>query len=429
MIIKALHKIQNFTRHALRHLANGDLVGWIERIRVQIRRSPTQDAMVISNCSEAPWHFGIITMSTTEVVAHLLSKSLQVYGWHTDILTSLPNRDEHDWYIVLSPQLFSILPPLEKCILFSIEESATEYMPNQKDLTRMRKSFAVLVSSFGYMEYLARKKVGFPLVHYLPTNTTGASVASGVERFSFMFDRFLIAKGFLSSSCVTNMKLPLPKTADRVGLSLPETIDRRKFFGKVVPPEYCLFDGIRRQPGWVGCGLSYQALAYHALKYGISRFSVMEDDVVLPPDFNSKIGVINSFLDVREGRWDVFAGVVADLHSQTKILSVEFYEGITFVTINKMTSTVFNIYSEKSLRLLASWNSEDLDAEFNTIDRYLERQDDLRVIVTLPFLVGHHEDVTSTLWGSSNKLYSDLIKSSEEVLARKVSAYQRANVQ
>jgi hypothetical protein len=85
---------------------------------------------------------------------------------------------------------------------------------------------------------------------------------------------------------------------------------------------------------------------------------------------------------------------------------------------------VFNIYSETALKALVSWNPENLDAETNTIDRFLGSQGDLRVVVALPFLVGHREEAHSTLWGSSNALYAAMINSSERTLLDKVKAYQ-----
>jgi hypothetical protein len=84
-----------------------------------------------------------------------------------------------------------------------------------------------------------------------------SSVALSAKRFEFMFDRFLVALGFLPAAHVHNMVLPLPESFERVALSLPETIERRHFFEKERPANCAIFDGIRRSPGWVGCGLSY----------------------------------------------------------------------------------------------------------------------------------------------------------------------------
>ena len=153
----------------------------------------------------------------------------------------------------------------------------------------------------------------------------------------------------------------------------------------------------------------------------------MEDDVLLPIDFEDKMAIVNEFLKTRPESWDVFAGVIASLHDDVKILSVEKYKDMTFVTINKMTSTVLNVYGEKVLQLLASWNPENLDDKNNTIDRYLEAQANLRIIVTLPFLVGHREEVHSTLWGFQNTEYIDWINASEQTLHNMVKSYEHVN--
>ena len=256
----------------------------------------------------------------------------------------------------------------------------------------------------------------------VPTAKIAASVEQSAQRFEFMFDRFLVAIGFLPASHVSQMSLPLPGFADRVAISLPETTARRQVFKTGQPARCAVFDGIRRRPGWVGCGLSYRALAQHAMKHGIRRLTVMEDDVLLPPDFEIKITTVHEFLDTRSGDWDVFVGVISALHPDAQIISVEVFKEITFVTINKMTSTVFNIYSEKVLSLLASWDHENLDAASNTIDRFLERQVDLRVVVTLPFFVGHREESYSTLWGFQNTHYNKMIENSEQSLKNMVLA-------
>jgi hypothetical protein len=267
--------------------------------------------------------------------------------------------------------------------------------------------------------------VQLALENAVPAERVATSVALSAQRFAFSFDRFLVAMSFLPASYVRHMNLPLPSTANRIALSLPETIGRRRVFETVRPNDCVVFDGIRRRPGWIGCGLSYVALAQHALKKGKTSLIVMEDDVVLPPDFELKMAVVHEFLHMHAGEWDVFAGVIASLHADAKILSLEVFKDITFVTINKMTSTVFNIYSEKALRILASWDPENVDAVSNTIDRYMENQADLRVVVTLPFFVGHREEVHSTLWGFQNTEYIDWIANSERSLESMVLAQQQ----
>ena len=255
------------------------------------------------------------------------------------------------------------------------------------------------------------------------TETILHSIESSKIRFSFMFDRFLVGMGFISADYVRNMKPPLPKNINTFGLSLPETIHRRRLFEQEKPNQCFIFDGIRRRPGWVGCGLSYAVLAKHAIDNKLNTITVMEDDVILPADYPKLLDDIKKYLKQNDGLWDIFAGVIAVLHPDTKVYSVEYFKGRTFVTINKMTSTVFNIYSQNALRILSLWNPENEDAETNTIDRFLESRHDLRVVTTLPYSVGHREEVDSTLWGFQNSRYSALIAASEELLRLKVDEF------
>ena len=248
------------------------------------------------------------------------------------------------------------------------------------------------------------------------------AVEMGVARFAFMFDRFLVAMNFLPATKLLEDNLPLPAETTRVVLSLPETIDRRRIYEAAAPEKFAVFDGVRLRPGWVGCGLSYAGLARHALRCGMRRLTVIEDDVLLPEAFEEKFRVINEYLETKSDQWDIFAGLIAHLHSDARVIGVEDYKGIRFVTIDKMTSTVCNIYNERALRLLAAWDSNDRNDQTNTIDRFIERQADLRVVIALPFFVGHREEAHSTLWGFQNTQYRELINASERALEKLVAA-------
>ncbi len=311
-----------------------------------------------------------------------------------------------------------------------IQECLTLSVPVVSESSRDQQDYPELAGAVRFFEQgsipAMLDAVKAALEDPVPTEKIAEAVERSAQRFAFMFDRALLAMGFLPASHVSDMSLPLSNSADRVVLSLPETIGRRRAFEAEQPAGCTMFDGIRCRPGWVGCGLSYMAIAQHAIKQGKRRLSVMEDDVILPADFEAKMAVVNEFLDARSGQWDVFAGVIASLHPEAGILSVEVFKGVTFVTINKMTSTVFNVYSEKALRLLASWDPENQDATSNTIDRFLENQADLRVVVVLPFLVGHREEAYSTLWGFQNVQYVNMIANSEQMLKNMMLAYYKA---
>ena len=241
-------------------------------------------------------------------------------------------------------------------------------------------------------------------------------VQRSAGRFTFMLDRFLAGMKFIAARETGDLKPPLPPGSSQIALSLPETVARRRAYESNKPPGFVTFDGIRAKPGWIGCGLSYAILARYAIANDIFRLTVIEDDVVLPPDFKEKMEIVNAYLDRRGDQWDVFAGIIANVNKDCRVLGVEEFCGMRFATIDKMTSTVCNIYNRSVLALLGRWNPEVLDDQTNTIDRYLESQKGLRIVVALPFLVGHCEEMHSTLWGFQNTRYRDMIARSERDL-------------
>ncbi|QTN98404.1 methyltransferase type 11 [Brucella sp. 458] len=255
------------------------------------------------------------------------------------------------------------------------------------------------------------------------------AVSVSAARFDFMMDRFLTAIGVIPANIILERPIYVARASDFFALSLPETIERRRVIARSLPNGCELFDGIRHSVGWVGCGGSFKALSRHAVANEVNRLTVIEDDVELPENFNNLLREVHEYLDTRTSGWDIFSGLMADVHPSAKILSVDQVGGRTYVTINKMTSTVFNIYNRSALELLSQWDPLDTNAVTNTIDRYLERQENLRVVVALPFIAGHKEDATSTLWGFENVRYTPMITAAQrkiEVLARE---WQRSHSQ
>ncbi|WP_408913954.1 methyltransferase type 11 [Brucella pseudogrignonensis] len=254
-----------------------------------------------------------------------------------------------------------------------------------------------------------------------------AAVSVSAGRFNFMMDRFLTAIGIVPANIILNHPIHVARSAKFFALSLPETIKRRRLIAKTLPDGFELFDGIRNTIGWIGCGCSFNALSRYAITNEINRLTVIEDDVELPGNFNTILSEVELYLDQRKADWDIFSGVMAIVHPDAKVLSVDQFEGRTYVTINKMMSCVFNIYNESALRLLSQWDPLDFDADTNTIDKYMERQEGLRVVVALPFIVGHREDVTSTLWGFENVRYTSMIAEAQSKIEALVDDWQRVH--
>jgi hypothetical protein len=132
---------------------------------------------------------------------------------------------------------------------------------------------------------------------------------------------------------------------------------------------------------------------------------------------------VNGYLQAHAGKWDIFVGIIAHLHPDTLVFDVQESGGLTFVTVDKMTSTVFNIYSRRAMEVIAHWDETNEDDQTNTIDRYLERTENLRIVTLLEPVFGHREDLASSLWGFGNEQYGTYIEKSRALLREKVDEF------
>lgn len=241
--------------------------------------------------------------------------------------------------------------------------------------------------------------------------------------FEFYFLRFLMANELISydqfyEAAAEHIRFK----GDFVCLGLPETVSRRADFDKDNHYGIEYFPGLRHHLGWVGCGLSYKFLLQRARDLNLPRFTICEDDVEFYADFVKDYQNVLSYLDEQEG-WDLYAGLIAQLHDEVELISCDTHGDKRYLTIDKMVSTVMNVYSERFYNKLIAWDPTNHDPHTNTIDRFIEQHEQMRVITTAKFLVGHKEELDSTLWGFNNQTYAQMITDSESQLAEKLAEF------
>lgn len=247
---------------------------------------------------------------------------------------------------------------------------------------------------------------------------------SNLKEFNFQIDRFLVGKEFIKISNFHRIQNKFTQMPSKIVISMPEThLRRQRFVRRYSHLQIPIFDGLRHNVSWLGCGLSYKYLANQFLKSKNTSLIIMEDDVLLPETYEQTEELIANYLEYNSGNWDVFVGLIADLPEGVKILKVEEYAGLQFITLNMMTGMVWNIYSRESLSFLAQWDPHNRDVQTNTIDRYLNSKENLRAVVTLPFLFGHKTDLQSSLWNISNNQYHEMINQASLTLSYLVEEY------
>lgn len=240
--------------------------------------------------------------------------------------------------------------------------------------------------------------------------------------FAYYFYRFLLAFDCISfDEFYKSVSDYISFRGSRICLSLPEDVERRNAFLKDNQYGFELFAGLRHTRGWTGCGLSYKFIMKKAKEQGFSDILICEDDVLFPEDFEARFSNVMQYLDTHND-WDVFQGVIADV-GNVEIQNVEECNEETIVYLNHMVSTVFNYYQSHMFDRVISWDETDANQLTNTIDRALE-SNDLKVVTTVPFLVGHKEDLKSTIWGFENTEYTDWILRSSEKLQKLVNDFK-----
>lgn len=241
------------------------------------------------------------------------------------------------------------------------------------------------------------------------------------SKFDYFFYRFLLATDNISFEEFWHLaghKAELASNA--VCLSLPEYVERAQGFVRDNRFGFSAFPGLRHTHSWIGCAMSYKFLIMLARQQGLRQITICEDDVEFPPDFEVRWRDIQECLNDSDITWDIFAGLIACLDKDVDVLGLYKFRNQQLAVINKLMSTVFNVYSEHVYDTIARWDENNHDVTTNTIDRYLERQGALNVLTVDPFLVGHKESEQSTIWGVENTHYTDLIKASNQLLKEKI---------
>lgn len=249
---------------------------------------------------------------------------------------------------------------------------------------------------------------------------------SGRSGFDYYFLRFLLSSENISFDRFWQLTEDhFPDLGGKLCLSLPEYTRRGASFDQENVFGFVRFPGLRHRLGWIGCGMSYKYMAKLALRDGHSVVTICEDDVLFSEDFPKRWSVIEGVLDAGEIEWDLFSGLMADLHRDAVVRDAFVIDGEQFVVLDRLVSAVFNAYHGAVLRLLADWDDTLRDVHANAIDRYLENQTGLTVLTTVPFLAGHKEELDSTIWGFQNSQYTGMILASQMLLEQKVADARR----
>ncbi|WKW50272.1 class I SAM-dependent methyltransferase [Rhodomicrobium lacus] len=246
----------------------------------------------------------------------------------------------------------------------------------------------------------------------------------GFSGMSFHVQRVLHGIGVLSLDELQRACAEMEMPSERLILSLPEQFKRYDFALANRLPGAVLFHGLRNIDGWKGCASSYKFLSSHALARGLSRLTIYEDDATFVPDAVKRLTAIEQELTARGDDWDIFSGLLSDLHTDASITGINIIRDEEFIDLDSVIGMVFGIYNRSALKTLADFSFDGDDSAKHTIDRYLERLP-LRTVTVHPPLVGHAETFESTLWPVNNASMIPMIDASIARLGEKRKRFLR----
>ncbi len=249
------------------------------------------------------------------------------------------------------------------------------------------------------------------------------------NQFTYYFYRYMLAKDLINYDVFyEQIKHQININGNFWCLSLPESQVRMLNFMQDNKFNIQVFNGMRHSIGWVGCGLSFKTMINYSKDLGLDYVIICEDDVEFYPEFANRLQLVLDYLTRNTHKWDIFSGLIANLHPDTQVLAIEEFQGEKFVYIDKIMSMVFNIYNISCFDSILGWDHKIRDAEINTIDKFLESQHSLRCVSLDGFLVGHKEEQKSTLWGFQNSQYNALIEKSSTLLKQKIAEYEQSKI-
>ena len=206
----------------------------------------------------------------------------------------------------------------------------------------------------------------------------------------------------------------------KICISLPEATERACYFSSVNKYGFRVFPALKFSVGWIGCGMSYKFLAQKALDEGRTDLIICEDDVEFLPDFAERFAIAEEYFKQNDA--DALSGFIVDLHPEAQIFKIDNYKGIEFIATDRIVSMVFGHYKKRFLDSISVWDASNSDKS-NHIDRYLESHLDMKITFANPFLVGHNEAQSSTIWKHKNDLYNVLLEKSLDRIEEKKREY------
>ncbi|MBM7322291.1 class I SAM-dependent methyltransferase [Agrobacterium pusense] len=110
----------------------------------------------------------IVTTPHTKIIAQLIQEALKNSRFQFSSSTVMPDKFEHDLYIVVAPQMFAVTPPANKTIMFQMEQVRASSWAKDEYILRLSNSLAVIDYSSDNIAALSERALPSKQLYYVP---------------------------------------------------------------------------------------------------------------------------------------------------------------------------------------------------------------------------------------------------------------------
>lgn len=110
----------------------------------------------------------IVTTPHTKIIAQLIEEVLKNSRFQFSSSTVMPDKFEHDLYVVVAPQMFALMPPADKTIMFQMEQVRASSWATNDYLSRLSSSLAVIDYSSDNVAALQERSLPSKQLYYVP---------------------------------------------------------------------------------------------------------------------------------------------------------------------------------------------------------------------------------------------------------------------
>jgi hypothetical protein len=371
-------------------------------------------------------HFGIIGPASLTAVAQEMRHCFETLGLSAElVIQSAGSTVFKDIpYIVINPDTTRRLPKHYSAFFVPINEQPIVF--TKKTFRVLERAYSVWLTTPEHLDAFLAAGFDYRHLYFVPYPHQTSVVCAEIFQsgaFAFYVARFLLANDLIDfDTFYRHTETFVTFKDDFLCLTLPEQRERFENFQRENSYGIACFPGLRHRLGWVGCGLSYKFILRKAGQQCLDAITVCEDDVEFLSDWQHRYRLVLNAL-AQQQNWDIFSGLITDLSPDAHLTSIENINGEYLVLLNKTTGMVFNRYHSSSYRIFDAWD-QDNRGQLNTIDRFIDAQSHIKVAALFPFLVGHQEELPSTLWSIQNTQYNSLIQKSMDTLTQKIEAFR-----